>query len=143
MGKCYQSIIADAPVDTVWNAIRDFHNMSWAAGVIETVEPVGDKGRHEVGAKRVLNGLFHETLVSLDDASRTMKYSIDDGPGPLASEVLVSYQGWAQLFPVTATNQTFVLWSSEYNAADEAAVGEVCDPVYHALLPTLAAHYAG
>lgn len=142
MGQCYHSIVVDAPVDKVWAAVRNFHDMSWAAGVIESVEVVGDKGPTEVGAKRILNGAFHETLLSLDDDAGILHYSIDDGPGPLDKGSLKSYRGCANVYPVTATSQTFVIWTSEFEARDGDAVGELCDPVYRALLVALAAHFA-
>ena len=42
MGTTHQDIEINAPVDTVWNAIRDFHDMGWAPNVITSVEKVGD-----------------------------------------------------------------------------------------------------
>jgi hypothetical protein len=116
--------------------------MSWTAGVIERVDPVGDKGPTEIGAKRVLNGVFHETLLNVNDEARSMDYSIDGGPGPVAAENLDRYRGHVQVFPVTTTDQSFVLWISDYQASDEAAVGELCNPVYHAFLAALAARFA-
>ncbi len=61
----------------------------------------------------------------------------------MATTEVASYEGRAQVFPITATNQSFVLWTSEYKANDEAAVGEFCNLIYHALLAALATHFAG
>lgn len=55
MGKTYQSIVIDRPVDEVWATVRDFHDLSWAPGVVESLEVVGDKVGDQVGAKRLLN----------------------------------------------------------------------------------------
>lgn len=71
MGRCYNSVIVNAPVETVWTRIRDFHDLSWAEGMGLKVEAVGDRPGEEVGAKRVINGAFHETLIAIDEASRT------------------------------------------------------------------------
>lgn len=128
MGQCYNSIVVDAPASEVWNALRNFHDLSWAAGVIESLDVVGDKGAFEAGARRLLNGVFAETLIDLDDESKTIRYSINDGPGPMATAEVASYEGRAQVFPITATDQSFVLWTSEYKANDEPAVGELCKP---------------
>lgn len=68
MPQCYQSIIVDAPIDKIWKTLKDFHDMSWASGVIHFCEPVGPKAGTEVGAKRVLNKTFHETLLECNDA---------------------------------------------------------------------------
>ena len=84
MGTCYNSTIVNADCETVWATLRDFHQLEWAAGVVEKVVVVGDAKGHEPGARRVLNDAFHETLLTIDDKARNLTYSIDDGPGPVA-----------------------------------------------------------
>ncbi len=42
MGQTQQSITINTPVDRVWKAIRNFHNMNWAPNVIGNIELVGD-----------------------------------------------------------------------------------------------------
>ena len=93
MGSCYEKIEIESPIDTVWETIRDFHNMAWASGVITAEVKVGDKNGDEVGAKRVLNDVFHETLTKLDADGYTFSYSIDDGPGPVAQSAVEKYIG--------------------------------------------------
>ena len=132
--SCYNSTIIEKPIETVWNAISDFHNLEWAKGVIETCDVVGDKKGNEVGSKRLLNNAFHETLVDLRPESYYFKYSIDDGPGPIAKDAVKNYFGEVQLHRVTDTDQTFFVWTSKYDSPDEAAVKEFCDPIYQALL---------
>ena len=138
MGKCYNSIVVNAPIDKVWDAIKDFHDGTWAKGVLETVEKIGDIDGTAVGAKRVLNGAFHETLQSISNEDFSFTYSIDDGPGPVARDAVNDYIGSVQLSSVTANNTTFVEWSSTYQSADDSAVGELCNPIYHAVLGALA-----
>ena len=139
---CYNSIVVNAPVDTVWSTVRDFHDMSWAAGVIETCEAIGDPKGDQIGAGRVLNGVFHETLRALSDLDRTIEYSIDDGPSPISKDEVRNYIGKLRLFPVTTDGATFVEWQSSYEAADPAAVGDFCNPIYQGLLQALAARFA-
>ena len=67
MPKCYQSRVIDAPIEKVWSAIKDFHDLSWATNVVTSVEKVGEVKGSEVGAKRILNEAFHETLISICD----------------------------------------------------------------------------
>ena len=62
MGKTYQTAVINAPVDQVWSKIKNFHDFSWATGVIEKCEAVGDKPGDQIGARRILNDAFHETL---------------------------------------------------------------------------------
>ena len=72
---CYHSVTVNAPVDQVWDTLRKFHDFSWCPDVITQLEVVGDSGGTEPGAKRILNGVFHETLLTLDDEERTFSYS--------------------------------------------------------------------
>lgn len=141
MGQCYNTTVVNAPVDEVWSTVRNFHDMSWAEGVITSVEKVGESGGTEVGARRILNGAFHETLHVLDDQGHSLTYSIDDGPGPVARDAVDNYRGILSIMPVTDSGQTFVEWKSVYDAEDPGAVGDFCDPIYQALLGALKANF--
>lgn len=136
MGQTYQSIVIDAPADEVWETVRDFHDMSWAANVVTSVEVVGETRGDQVGAVRILNGAFRETLQSLDDEERTFTYSIDDGPSPVSSQEVSDYRGRVQVRPITEGGGTFVEWSSSWERNDEA-VHDFCHGIYVALLADL------
>lgn len=142
MGQCNNSTVVDAPVERVWAALRNFHDLSWAPNVVTQVEKLGDKGPVEPGARRKLNGAISETLLEVDDARRVLRYQIDDGPPPLAAEGIARYLGAVRAFPVTDTGRTFVLWTSEYETKDDSAVHAFCDPIYQALLKDLGRHFA-
>ena len=142
MGKCYNSTTIDAPVDKVWSAVSHFHDLSWAPEVVTDVEVVGERKHDQIGAQRVLNGVFHETLLSLDNLIRTLSCSIDDSPGAVGKELLENYIGRLRVSPVTADGSTFVEWESAYDSNDDAAVGALCNPIYQALLAALRAHFA-
>ncbi len=140
---CYNATVLNASPDTVWNALRDFHDLSWSSNVVESVTPEGDKAGTEVGAKRVLNNAFHETLHILDDDGRYIKYSIDDGPGPVAKDAVVDYFGEIRVLPVTVpadSDQSVVVWSSSW-ASENGGVHEFCDPIYRALLTDMKGHF--
>ena len=137
MGQTYQSVVVRAPVDEVWKALSDFHDASWAPNVVESCEAVGDAGPREVGAQRLLNGVFAETLLTLDDEARTFTYSIDDGPSPVSKDEVSNYVGRVEVHPVTeGDGGTFVEWSSSWENNDEAAA-EFCHGIYVALLGEL------
>jgi uncharacterized protein YndB with AHSA1/START domain len=139
MGKTYQSTVVDAPVEKVWGALRNFHGASWAPNVVTSLEVVGDVGGDEVGAKRILNGAFSETLLSLDDDGRVFTYSIDDGPPPVSSADVRNYVGRVEVREVTeGVGGTFVEWSSSWEMNDEDAA-EFCHGIYVALLGDLKA----
>jgi len=140
MGKCHNSVVINASKQEVWNRIADFHDMSWTPNIIENVEKIGNKGGYEVGAQRILNGAFRETLQSVNAKDFTIEYTIDDGPGPLQKDHVESYRGKIQL--VDTDEGTEVIWSSEYVSEDDNAVGELCNPVYQGMLKDLAAEFS-
>lgn len=133
MGKTYQSIVIEAPVEKVWTAIRDFHDMGWAPNVITKVEVIGDRKGDEAGAQRVLNDAFRETLREVDNGARSFSYSVDDGPPPVSKADISNYVGRVSVRPVTEGKGTFVEWSSTWERNDEAT-GEFCHGIYVALL---------
>lgn len=142
MGHCYNTSIISAPIDQVWATISDFHNMDYATGVITSVDKVGAPGGREVGAKRILNGAFHETLQSLDADGFAFTYSIDDGPAPVGKDSVKDYLGSVRLIPVTDDNTTLIEWSSSYESVNDNAIGDFCNPIYRALLQALKQHFA-
>ena len=66
-----------ASEDRVWAILADFGNMSWVPGAGENVEVIGEG----VGMTRriVMEGLdpIDEVLESLDDAAKTLSYTIE------------------------------------------------------------------
>ncbi|MGE3597138.1 MAG: SRPBCC family protein [Dehalococcoidia bacterium] len=139
--SCYNSTVVPAPVDQVWAKLRNFHDMSWATGVIESCEAVGNVAGTQLGARRILNKAFHETLRGLDDSRRVLRYSIDDGPDAVAKDKVTSYIGEVGVYPITDTNDTFVLWTSTWEDS-AGGVGAFCNPIYRALLDALKRHFA-
>lgn len=139
--SCHNSAVIPAPIDRVWASLRDFHDMSWAAGVIESCDPANDIPGTQIGAKRVLNNAFHETLLALDDHARVIRYSIDDGPDAVSKDNVSGYIGEVRVQPITDANQTFVLWTSSWEDSG-GGVAAFCDPIYRALLDALKKHFS-
>lgn len=133
MGSTYQSIVIDLPPQDVWNALRDFHDLRWCPNVITSLERVGDRAGDEIGARRVLNGAFHETLQELDDAGLTLAYSIDEAPSPISSAEIRNYVGRVEVKPSPDGTGSLVEWTSSWENNDEAGY-EFCHPIYMALL---------
>jgi hypothetical protein len=138
--SCHNAAVVKAPKEEVWSVLRNFHDMSWASGVIETLDVVGDASADQIGAKRLLNGVFHETLLALDDIDHTFQYQITDGPGPISKDKVQRYIGQVRVFPVTTDDTTYVEWTSRWGA-NEGGVAEFCDPIYKALLQALTFHF--
>ena len=133
MGQTYQSIVINAPVERVWEAIRGFYDFEWAPNVITKCVVVGDKKGDEVGCVRFLNDAFTETLLELNDDDRSFKYSIDDAPSPASSAEMSNYVAQATVRPVTEGGGTFVEWSTAWDG-DNEATAEFLHGVYVALL---------
>src|SRR5450759_3527072 len=129
----YQSTVINAPADKVWAAIRNFHDLRWAPIAITRVEVVGSKKGDEVGAGRVLNDAFHETLRELKDDARSFAYSVDDGPSPVSKADVGNYVGRVTVRPVTDRAHAFVEWTSAWERNDEAA-SEFMHGIYVVLL---------
>ena len=134
MGRCHNSTVIDAPVDQIRAKLRDFHGLSWSP-LIESCTPIGKLRGDQIGVRRNLNGVFEETLHTLNDAEHSLEYSIDRGPGPMA-EGMSDCRGRVHLLPVTEGNRTFVEWSSAWTGNDKP-VAEFCDPIYKGLLADL------
>ena len=136
MGKTYQSIVVNGSIEKVWERIRNFHDASWAPNVVTKMTVVGSLKGDQVGAQRVLNDAFHETLLELSDVKHRIRYSIDDGPSPVSKNDVKEYVGSVRLLPVTEGESTFVEWSSSWQANDQPAA-EFCHGIYVALLKDL------
>ncbi|MFT5086911.1 MAG: carbon monoxide dehydrogenase subunit G [Candidatus Latescibacterota bacterium] len=139
---CYNSAIINAPAEKVWAALRDFHNLDACSNVAQKLDKVGDTPGNQIGAQRVINDAFHETLVALDDQARSFRYSIDDGPGATAKDNVAGYIGEVQVFSVTDENKSFVSWASSWESSGSEDVAAFCNPIYQALLGDLKATFA-
>ncbi len=139
---CYNSVVINAPAEEVWDVLKDFHELSWSKNVVEKVEIVGNKSSNEIGAKRVINDAFQETLLAIDNDAKKFQYSIDDGPGPVSKDNVQGYVGEVTVFSVSENNSSFVLWTTEWKSSGEGGVAEMCNPIYHALLQDLKSHFS-
>jgi polyketide cyclase/dehydrase/lipid transport protein len=136
MGKTYQTAVISAPVGQVWNKIKNFHDLSWGAAVVEKCEAVGDKPGDQIGARRILNDAFHETLVAFSELDRSFKYSIDDGPAPVSKNDVKDYIGAVRLIPITDNDTCLIEWSSNWESSTDDAC-EFCRNIYVALINEL------
>lgn len=140
MPSVYNSIVVDAPIETVWRRVADFHDFSWAPSVITKCEKIGDKGSTAVGAQRLLNGQFLDTLIAYSEIENRIMYSIVDAPPPISPKEISDYVGNLHLLPITEERKTFVEWSGSWNSKSTDAV-EFMNEIYVALLRALAAEF--
>ncbi len=136
MQSTYQTATIPASIADVWEQFNDFHAFPFSKAIITKIEKVGDESGTEIGAKRILNDAFHETLVEYNPAEYRLSYSIDDGPSPVSRDEVANYIGVIQLSDSPDGNGTLVEWSSSWHANTEDAV-EFCHGIYVALLDEL------
>ena len=140
MLKVYNSIIVPAPIEQVWSRIRNFHDFSWAPSLITSCEKVGEGDGFTAGAKRLLNGVFLDTLIAHSSREKRMMYSLNEGPSPVSSKEIRNYTGDLHLLPVTVNDTTFAEWSGSWESDTTDAV-EYMNAIYRSLLGDLAAEF--
>jgi uncharacterized protein YndB with AHSA1/START domain len=117
MAQAYASIILKAPVQAIWQMIRDFNGLpNWAPAVAKS-KIEGGLDADVVGCIRSFythdGNHIRERLLALDDARYTFTYNFEKPAFPVAN-----YLATLRLYPVTATNQCFAEWNATF---DEAA----------------------
>lgn len=145
MARAYASTIIDAPVEAVWETVRDFNGMpSWNPAVLAS-EIEDGLDADVVGCVRrfTLQGgvLVRERLLSLDDCNYRFAYNFETPAFPVTD-----YLAEMELIPVTNGDRTFVQWSAQFDEAPGDAgkyVQIVSRDVFAAALAALSARLKG
>jgi len=120
MAKVRISSVIDAPVEKVWDRIRDFNGLpGWHPRMVESHIEDGKSGS-EIGCVRnftVASGAkIREKLLALSDDDHLVSYSIIETPQPITN-----HSATLQLRRVTDGDRTYAQWSAEFDApADQA-----------------------
>ncbi len=142
MVRVIRSTVLDAPIDAVWEVLRDFNGHDrWhpavASSQIERGQPADRIGcvrrfRLEGGEE------LREQLLTLSDLEQTFSYCLLDTPVPL-----LNYVAHVRLHPVTDTDATFWHWESRFDtpAGREAELERmVGDAIYVAGFEAIREH---
>jgi len=132
--KVRRSTVIDAPVDAVWEVLRDFNgHYRWHPAVARSDLEAGRR-TDQVGAVRdfrLAGGeRVRERLLSLSDRERHLRYAIVTSDVPLEN-----YVAEVRLKPVTDGNRTFWSWSSRFDTPpgrERELAGLVAEGVYEA-----------
>lgn len=144
MPTLYVSSVIDAPIEKVWERIRDFNGLpSWHPRMVESEIEDGKKAT-DIGAVRkfkVASGaIIREKLVAFSDADHLTTYSIIDHPAPISN-----HTSTLKLERVTDEDRTFAAWSATFDApaeqADAVAKG-MGDNVFQGGFNALKSHFA-
>ena len=145
MAKVYVSAVLDAPIERVWQMVRDFDGLPRWVPAIAASEIVGGGAADRVGCVRALTlaggGSIKERLLALDETTHTCGYEIVESPLPIAN-----YLSHIRLKPVTTTGRTFIEWSGEYDVLQgdpEDMRKLISEGVYGAGISCLAEFLAG
>ncbi|HEX3983198.1 MAG TPA: SRPBCC family protein [Acidisoma sp.] len=118
MAQAYASTIIEAPVETVWETIRDFGALAaWhPALVLSEIEGGGDPD--VVGCIRKLElkggGAARERLLTLDDSRYIFSYNFETPAFPVDN-----YVATVELIPATNGDKTFAQWTATFDARPE------------------------
>lgn len=138
------SSVIDAPIEKVWDRIRDFNGLpSWHPRMVES-EIEDGKAATEIGCVRnfkVASGAtIREKLLAFSDDEHLTTYSIIGHPAPISNHTAT-----LKLERVTDGDRTFAIWTSQFDApaekADEIAKG-MADNVFQGGFDALKSHFA-
>ena len=142
MPRVVRSTVLDAPVEAVWEVIRDFNGHDhWhpavASSQIERGQPSDQVGC--VRNFRLAGGEnLREQLLTLSDMEMSFSYCLLDTPVPL-----FNYVAHVRLLPVTDTDSTFWEWESRFDTPagrKEELTAMVGDDIYAAGFEALRQH---
>ena len=129
--KVMRSVVIDAPIATVWAAVRRFDGVAdWNPGVVAATLESGQPT--EVGAVRKLDiadgSVFRETLLAHSGLEHFYTYDIIESPLPCQN-----YVACHRFIEISDGNRTLGVWQGEFDcAASDAADLEsiVGDAIY-------------
>ena len=140
-----RSTVIDAPIEEVWDVIRDFNGHDrWHP---EVADSQIERGRPSdmVGCVRNFRlkdgSALRERLLALSDLEQTFTYCLLDTPIPL-----FNYVAHVRLVPVTDGDRTYWEWESRFDTPagrSEELAGMVGDGIYVAGFEAIRAHLEG
>ena len=142
MVKVVRSTVLPAPVDSVWDVLRDFNGHDrWHPAVSEShVER--RRAADEVGCIRNFRlkdgSELREQLLTLSDLEQSFSYCLLDTPVPL-----FNYVAHVRLASVTDGDMTFWEWESRFDTPqgqEESLAALVGEQIYQAGFDAIRAH---
>lgn len=136
MAKVSISKEFNVDAERLWQQVRCFNNMDKFLPSLVTscsLEGSGENARRVCGTE---NGDIVETLTFLDDANKTLEYTIDNDDAPLPLE---NYKGRVVVKPLDENRVRFS-WSGQFDAKgmSENEVVPMMEGVYNTLLENIA-----
>ncbi|HEV7437926.1 MAG TPA: SRPBCC family protein [Pseudorhizobium sp.] len=138
--KVFTSSVISAPIDTLWEKMRDFAGMgSWHSDITKMHMLDGARSDKISGVREFLfgDGQLWEQLTYLSDTEHAFRYRILKSPMPW-----LNYHAGARLYPVSDRKATFAVWTADWTASpldDLELVPNVHNNVFQKAFDTLEA----
>jgi len=115
--KVWTSRVIRAPIDKVWGVMRDFAGMgAWHSDITKMHMLKGVRSDKVSGVRDFYfgDGHLNEELLHLCDRTRSFSYRITQCEIPW-----LNYVSGPRLWPVTAGNVTFGVWTGDWDASPQ------------------------
>ena len=115
--KVFCSSVLHAPVEAAWSRMRDFAGMAEWHPEISAMTMLGGVRPDKVSGERDFRfgrGHLNERLTLLCDRSHAFAYRITASDTPW-----LNYHAAARLRPISATGETFAVWTADWTASPE------------------------
>jgi len=136
----YISAVIDAPIEAVWEIMRDFNGMAaYHPGIKHSLIEDG-RPSDQIGCVRRLTlgeGFVREVLLCMDDRNCVFTYEIIEGTLPVRG-----YIAGVRLHRVTQGNRTFAEWWADFEvvgAERDAVIAQIGKDVFAAGFTAVAA----
>ncbi len=142
--KVFCSAVLTAPLAAAWARMRDFAGMAeWHPDIRDMTMLDGARSDKVSGVRDFLfgDGALNEQLTLLCDRTHTFRYKINKSPMPW-----LNYHAGARLYPITATDQTFAVWTADWVASandDVELIPRIHQEVFQRAFDTLNARHFG
>ena len=134
MVKVLRSTILEAPIEAVWDILRDFNGHDRWHPTVTTSQIERGREADRVGCVRKFKlsdgSELREQLLALSDADASYSYCLLDTPVPL-----FNYVSHVRLIPVTDADHTYWQWEGNFSTFAEqkdALTQMVGDDIYQA-----------
>lgn len=118
MVKVIRSTILEAPIEAVWEVLRDFNGHDRWHPAVATSQIERGREADRVGCVRRFKlgdgSELREQLLALSDSDASFSYCLLETPIPL-----FNYVAHVRLAPVTDADQTFWQWEGQFSTFPE------------------------
>ena len=118
MVKVLRSTVLEAPIEAVWDILRDFNGHDRWHPAVQTSQIERGRDADRVGCVRKFRladgSELREQLLALSDSEASFSYCLLNTPVPL-----FNYVAHVRLIPVTDTDHTYWQWEGNFSTFAE------------------------